>query len=80
MNSESVYTWEEFYQVYMHPADCGSYEKWEEEMLNGEVKFGLEGEEEYNYIREKKENKTSDVYAAFAQYGWKGKKSDKNLF
>lgn len=54
MNSESVYTWEEFYQVYMHPADCGSYEKWEEEILNGELKFGLEGEEEYNYIREKK--------------------------
>lgn len=55
MNSESVYTWEEFYQVYMHPSDCGTYEEWKEEMLNDELKFGLEGEEEYKYIRENKE-------------------------
>lgn len=80
MNSESVYTWEEFYQVYMHPADCGSYEKWEEEMLNGEVKFGLEGEEEYNYIREKKKIRLLTYTQPLLNTGGRGKSQIKIYF
>lgn len=55
MNSESIYTWEEFYRVYLHPADCLTYEEWKKEMTENEPKLGLEGEQEYTYVREEKD-------------------------
>lgn len=56
INKTIAYTYEDFYNLYLHEKKYGSYEEWYEHIKNDDCSFGLMPMEEYLYKKEQSIN------------------------
>lgn len=52
INKSIAYKYEDFYNLYMHPADSVSYEQWQESIKNASLGYGIQPATVYNYLKE----------------------------
>ena len=52
INKSIAYEYEDFYDLYMHPADSNSYEQWQNLMKNTPPEYGMHPAKIYNYRKD----------------------------
>lgn len=52
INKSIAYEYEDFYDLYMHPADSDSYEQWQNLMKNTPPEYGMHPAKIYNYRKD----------------------------
>ena len=41
INDKDIYTWENFYQLYLHSEEYSSFEEWKQDMMNTSMTYGV---------------------------------------
>lgn len=49
INDKDIYTWENFYQLYLHSEEYSSFEEWKQDMMNTSMTYGVKEEQTYDY-------------------------------
>lgn len=49
INDKDIYTWEDFYQLYLHSEEYSSFEEWKQDMMNTSMTYGVKEEQTYDY-------------------------------